>query len=150
MSDQHLGSDQMEFSVCDGSDVSTRSGEARCSGQCPDRWPQCWLPATGSTQHTLGSVRVLTAGALCGPPAPPSPPAHFSALGHPLLPRPLQSPPEYNPLPRPVARHSPASPKGPPKPPSTLETPQEPELGVKSHPWPSSEAWGPGKQLCSK
>ena len=28
MSGQHLGSDQMEFSVCDGSDVSTRPGTA--------------------------------------------------------------------------------------------------------------------------
>lgn len=65
MFDQHLGSDQMEFSICDGSDVSTRSGKARCSGPCPDRWPQCWLPATRSSRDMSGLAGGTQSGHAC-------------------------------------------------------------------------------------
>lgn len=39
MFDQHLGSDQMEFSTCDGSDVSTRPGRRDAGAHIPTTGP---------------------------------------------------------------------------------------------------------------
>lgn len=137
MSDQHLGSDQMEFSVCDGSDVSTRSGEARCSGPFPDRRPQCWLPATRSARDSgarvMGTRRghACTAGAAAHTHAGPS--AGSTALAAPSPARPLQPPPQ-NDLPTGMLCPRTCSPRAlrPPKASPLLETPSSQSSGSEA------------------
>lgn len=134
MSDQHLGSDQMEFSVCDGSDVSTWSGEARCSGLYPDRRP---VLAAGPTKHqglkgTCGGHSAwpcVHRGAAAHTPAWPSAgstaPDGSIPRTAPAAPATERTCPRGRPAPRP---HSPVpeSPKGP----TPFRNTKEPELGV--------------------
>lgn len=79
LSHQHLGSDHMEFSVCDGSDVSTWPGQARCLGLCPDHGHSAgyWPPeAPGMPWLSEG---------LGWPPCAQAPAAHPPLLAAPLV-----------------------------------------------------------------
>lgn len=112
--DQHLGSDQMEFSVCDGSDVSTRPGAG----------------APGLTAgHTAGVSTWSIASSLRGLGWTHVHPPLWLPFLSPGLPGPSQGP---APLPWGVPTKKALCPHVPwaHKPPPALETPDELVLGV--------------------